>query len=80
MVKVKVVVHNTAANAELAGDLMSLSLDWENAECATHKLKLAVNEGLQIPTIAHVIAAGRKLVGHFKHSTLATAELKVRQE
>ena len=70
MAKVKAVVHDTAVNAELAGDLMSLSLDWENTECA------AVNEGLQIPTIA----AGRKVVGHFKHSTLATAELKVQQE
>ena len=78
--KVKAVVHDTVANAELAGDLMSLSLDWENAECAAHKLQLAVNEGLQIPAIARAIAAGRKLVGHFKHSTLATAELKVRQE
>ena len=68
MAKVKAVVHDTAANAELAGDLMSLSLDWENAECAAHKLQLAVNEGLQIPTIARAIAAGRKLVGHFKHS------------
>ena len=79
-VKVKAVVHNTAANTELAGDLMSLSLDWENTECAAHKLQLAVNEGLQIPTIARAIAAGRELVGHFKHSALAAAELKVRQE
>ena len=78
--KVKAVVHDTAANTELAGDLMSLSLDWENTECAAHKLQLAVNEGLQIPAIARAIAAERKLVGHFKHSTLATAELKVRQE
>ena len=76
--KVKVVVHDTAANAELAGNLMSL--DWENADCVAHKLQLVVNEGLQIPAIARAIAAGRKLVGHFKHSTLATSELMVRQK
>ena len=69
--KVKAIVHDTAANAELAGDLMSLSLDWENAECAAHKLQLAVNEGLQIPAIARAIAAGQMLVDHLKHSSRA---------
>ena len=77
--KVKAVVHDTAANAELSGKIMSESFGWENVDCAAHKLQLAVNEGLQIATIARAIAAGRKLVGHFKHSALATAELKLRQ-
>ena len=45
---------------------------WPSIQCAAHKLQLAVNEGLQINTITQAVAATRKLVGHFKHSSLAT--------
>jgi len=40
----------------------------------------AFDERLKDPTIARAVGAARKLVGHFKHSALATAELKKRQE
>ena len=46
--KVKAVVHDKAANAELSGKIMSESFGWESVDCAAHKLQLAVNEGLQI--------------------------------
>ena len=67
-------------NAELAGRLLFDLHGWASVQCATHKLQLAVNEGFQINTIARAIAATRKLVGHFKHSCLATTQLAIRQE
>ena len=80
MAKVVAVTHDTAANAQCAGEPTSLSFDWENTECAVHKLQLAISVGIEIATIARATSAGRKLVGHFKHSTPATEQLKVRQE
>ena len=78
--KVKGVVHDTCANAELAGKLMFDLHGWSSVQCAAHKLQLAVNKGLRISMIARTIAATRKLVGHFKHSCLATTQLTLRQE
>ena len=78
--KVMGVVHDTCANAELAGRLMFDLNGWASVQCAAHKLQLAVHEGLDINTIARAIAASRKLVGHFKHSALATAQLGLRQK
>ena len=48
--------------------------------CAAHRLQLCINEGLGIPVLTKAIAASRRLVGHFKHSSRATAELVRRQE
>ena len=73
--KVKGVVHDTCANAELAGRQLFDLHGWASVQCAAHKLQLAVNEGLHINTIARAIAATRKLVWHFKHSCLATTQL-----
>lgn len=78
--KVKGVVHDTCANAKLAGRLLFDLHGWASVQCAAHKLQLAVNKGLQINTIARAIAATRKLVAHFKHSSLATTQLAIRQE
>ena len=43
-------------------------------------LQLCVNEGLKMPSVAALLAAGRKLVGHFKHSSKATAALAQKQK
>ena len=74
------VVHDSAANAELAGELMVQSNNWASVQCVAHLLQLCINEGLEISTISRAVAAARKLVGHFKHSALATTQLKIRQE
>ncbi len=58
---VKGVVHDTCANAELAGKLMFDLHGWPSIQCAAHKLQLAVNEGLQINTIARAVTATRAL-------------------
>ena len=52
----------------------------QGVNCAVHTLQLCVYEGLQIPSIAALLAAGRKLVGHFKHSSKATAALTQKQK
>jgi len=48
--------------------------------CAAYRLQLSINEGLGIPVLTSAIAASRRLVRHFKHSSRATAELGRRQE
>ena len=62
------------------GNLLFEEVGWESINCAAHKLQLCFDEGLKDPTIARAVRAAQKLVGHFKHSALATAELKKRQE
>lgn len=47
----------------------------EHINCAAHTLQLAVNNALKLESIACVIQKARKIVGHFKHSALATQEL-----
>ncbi|CAI5670007.1 unnamed protein product [Oreochromis niloticus] len=45
--------------------------------CVAHTLQLAFHEGLLAQrSIADAIAVGRKIVGHFKHSTLAYSRLE----
>ena len=53
---------------------------WPHFGCAAHTLQLSVNGGLAYPTTDKAIAAARKLVGHFKHSVVATTALKEKQE
>ena len=49
------------------------------ASLRAHTLQLCVNEGFKIPSIAGLLSAGRKLVGHFRHSSKATVpEMKDR--
>jgi hypothetical protein len=78
--KIVGIVHDTCTNAELAGELMLQSHGWESVQCAAHKLQLVIQEGLEINVISRAIAATRKLVGHFKHSALATTQLLIRQQ
>ena len=45
--------------------------------CFAHTLQLAINDSiLSQRTIKDILAIGRRLVGHFKHSTLAYGRLK----
>lgn len=46
--------------------------------CAIHTLQLVVNKGLQSQrTIIDAVSRGRKMAGHFKHSSTAKERLKV---
>ena len=73
--RVSGLVRDNAANAILGADLTG----WPHFGCAAHTLQLSVNAGLTHPTIDKATAAARKLVGHFKHSVVATTALKEKQ-
>ena len=47
----------------LAVDLVG---EWDDSGCFGHTLQLAVNAGLNLNPLSHLLAAARKLVGHFK--------------
>ena len=53
---------------------------WESTNCAAHRIQLCVEDGLKINAIARLVGASRKLVNHFKHSTVATVALANRQK
>ena len=74
--KVVAVVHDNAANMVLAGELLE---GWGDLSCFGHTL-LAVNAGLALNAIARLTAASCKIVGHFKHSTVAMGALTERQK
>ena len=44
--------------------------------CMAHKLQLSVNHALKECGIDRVLSKCRKIVGHFKHSSVRTAALK----
>lgn len=75
--RVHVVLLDNARNMSKAlddGNLASLP-------CMAHTLQLAVNEGLLSQrSIIDVVATGRKIIGHFKHSALAYSRLHDIQE
>ena len=65
-------VHDKAANMEYAGRQLENAEGWISWTCSAHKMETCIN---------HVIkAAARKLVSHFKHSTLAIEALMKGQE
>ena len=47
--------------------------------CAAHTLQLCVNVALDSPSIRTMCAAATRLVGHFKHSVIATKALEAEQ-
>ena len=75
----KAVVHNQGSNVQNSGILLEEDVGWESVNCTAHKLQLCINQGLEVNAIARAVAAAKKLVGHFKHSALATQKLKERQ-
>lgn len=70
--KVHVILRDNARNMEKAmRDALYPSLP-----CMAHTLQLAVHEGILAQrTIKDIIAMGRRIVGHFKHSQLSYSKL-----
>ena len=52
------------------------SLECGHLPCFAHTLQLAINKGLDANSLNQLSSLARKLVGHFKHSALATAALR----
>ncbi|XP_052278728.1 E3 SUMO-protein ligase ZBED1-like [Dreissena polymorpha] len=75
--KIDTCVHDNARNMECAGDKCD---EWGDLGCFGHTLQLCVKPALELASVSKTIARCRKLVGHFKHSTTLTAEMKKRQQ
>ena len=73
-------VHDQGSNMQLTGEMLEEEIGCESLSCAAHRLQLCVEKGLSIGAITRAIGAAKKLVGHFRHSALATSELRKRQE
>ncbi|KAE8296807.1 Zinc finger BED domain-containing protein 4 [Larimichthys crocea] len=55
--------------------------DFPGLPCMAHTLQLAVHEGiLSQRSISDIVASGRRIVGHFKHSPLAYSRLEFCQK
>ncbi|QQP36332.1 Uncharacterized protein FKW44_021398, partial [Caligus rogercresseyi] len=75
--KVHAVLSDNARNMAKAMD----DSDLRGIRCVAHTLQIAVNEGvLSQHSIVDIVATGRKIVGHFKHSPLAYSRLQTIQE
>ena len=73
-------VHDQGSNMQLTGEMLEEEIGCESLSCAAHRLQLCVEKGLSIGAITRAVGAAKKLVGHFRHSALATSELRKRQE
>ena len=76
--KMSVVVHDQAANMQLSLQLLQQpdqemdGSQLESLPCNAYKFQLCLKAGLAINTIDRMIRCASKLVGHFKHSALAS--------
>ena len=66
------VVHDNSTNMTAAIN----SMPWESLPCIAHTLQLTVNKVLEVSEINRLTAVCRMIVGHFKHTVLATTVLK----
>ena len=76
--KVTSVVHDQASNMELCCSMLMEEEGWVSLKCTAHCLQLCLKRGFNIPVFSRLLAASRKIVGHFHHSVVATTELKRR--
>ena len=69
------VVHDEAASMMKAGRKMK-EFPWETTACSAHLLQTCIGQAIDSNgPISNLLAKVRKLVGHFKHSALATTAL-----
>ena len=85
--RVTAVTHDEAANMVAAARTAQQkaiehvgSGKWKSNVCAAHRLQTCLRHALEIDEIEAVTGAGRKIVGHFKHSCLAMEALKAKQQ
>lgn len=74
--KIEMCVHDNARNIQSAGEKCE---DWGDLGCFAHTLQLCIKPALELQSVNKTIGKCRKLVGHFKHSTTVTAEMRKRQ-
>ena len=69
-------VRDNGANMVLGISLVG----WPDIPCFGHTLQLCVEAGLNLAMVSRLTGAAKKLVGHFKHSSLAMSSLKEKQK
>lgn len=69
------VVTDNAKNFLNAVNSSSNIAEKKDLTCAAHTLPLAVNNSLKYDKIDHLVQLSSKIVGHFKHSNLASQSL-----
>ena len=72
-------------SAVVIDNASNMTAAWNSLECGhlprlAHTLQLAVNKGPDANSLNQLSFLARKLVGHFKHSALATTALRQKQE
>ena len=73
--EVVAVFHDNSAIMALAAHLLEA---WGDLSCFGYTLQLIVTAGLALNAIARLTAVCHKIVGHFKHSAVATAAMTER--
>lgn len=71
-------VHDNASNATKAPKMMQTPR--LGISCLAHAINLAASSATSIDEVSQLITKGRKLVGTFRRSTLASNVLKMKQE
>ena len=77
--KVVAIVHDQVSNMELSLSIHQEHHSKESIRCSGHCLQLCLKAALSISAINRLLGAACKMVGHFKHSVVATEEPKRRQ-
>lgn len=79
--KISAWVHDQAANEELAGKTLEAECGWATVTCSADCPQNALKSTLQEYgcTLEKLLVKVRKIVGHFKHNTLATYALLSKQ-
>ena len=67
----------TSIVTDNAGNMLTAasSGNFTRIACFAHTLQLSINEGLKHATVVKALATGKRLVGHFSHSAVATQAL-----
>ena len=73
--KISAIAHDNASNMNLAIEKLGCG----DITCFAHTLQLAVNNGLEVGQVNKLSSVVLKLMGHFKHSSLAMTTLKDKQ-
>ncbi|KAJ8344468.1 hypothetical protein SKAU_G00317970 [Synaphobranchus kaupii] len=71
-------IHDNASSMNLAMEICEQFP--HHLGCTGHTLQLAIKAGLNLPEIARTTETARRVVSHFRHSSVAHCALKKRQE
>ena len=78
--KVVCVVQDEAANAVAAGRLLKEEQKWDSLTCSAHRLQTCIRHSIGASTqVQRLLAACRRVVSHFNHSSKETERLAEEQ-